>query len=704
MTRTIRKLMVSTILGGAAFTPLMLSQSANAQEARPAANEVPEAKKKTTKELHQLLLNSSGWVIWQPTETTTTSGTGWIVDKERKLMITNDHVVEGTDTLQVIFPIRKDGKLVREEGEYSIKKSVKGTVIDRDPVRDLALVQLESLPETSTALKMAAVEPEEGDIVRTIGGQTNGSDGFVWGNVSGEVRTVGVNGGLTRLGKVRSVMTTAPINGGNSGGPLINEAGELVAVNSYYKPAGESGRAVNGVVSGHVSVEEVRKYLKEIETFIEPKTVLNWTTRGERKLNAGRVDAAAKDFAKAIETDEKNAYAYYLRGRTFIEKNDARTALEDLNEAIKLDGNKYDYRVYRGVAYRALGKIDEAMSDFSAAIRQDPSKGAGYNQRGVTYFNAKKFDEASEDFTRAIEKDDKNPLYFANRAEVANELKKYDAAAKDFAVAAKLAPWKPEYIIATGNMLILAGKTGEAAEVFNEGANRTGNPIFLAKVGDALRMGKDFKQAVKFYTDALKGLGDKSKVSAVLSAYVGRGRCFLELKQFKDAVDDFTKVVDLTDGKNGDAFALRAAAHKGNGAANLAADDFAAAKKLGWKADKDDQIAKADKEGKNKDDADADKPSMVGTWKMSVMVQGVKISHRITFNEDGTFQASGTVSSEFGTEKSSDTGTWKISGTKLTIRGKEYGTVIRKFEMSGDDECEIVMEELDRTVTFSRVK
>ena len=704
MTRTIRKLMVNAILGGAAFTPLMLPTAAFAQAPVPAANEVPEAKKKTTKELHQLLLNSSGWIIWQPTETTTTSGTGWIVDKERKLMVTNDHVVDGIDTLQVIFPIWKDGRLVREEGEYSIKKSVKATVIDRDPVRDLALIQLESLPENCIALKMAAAEPDEGDIVRTIGGQTNGSDGFVWGNVSGEVRTVGINGGLTRLGKVRSVMTTAPINGGNSGGPLINDAGELVAVNSYYKPSGESGRAVNGVVSGHVSVEEVRKYLKEIEAIVEPKTVLNWTTRGERKLNAGRVDAAAKDFAKAIETDDKNAYAYYLRGRTFIEKNDPRTALEDLNEAIKLDGNKYDYRVYRGVAYRALGKIDEAMSDFSAAIRQDPSKGAGYNQRGVTYFNTKKYDEASEDFTRAIEKDDKNALYYANRAEVANELKKYEAAAKDFAVAAKLAPWKPEYIIATGNMLILAGKTGEAADVFNEGANRTGNPIFLTKVGDALRMGKDYKQAVKFYTDALKGLGEKAKPSAVLSAHVGRGKCFLELKQFKDAVDDFTKVVDLTDGKNGDAYALRALAHKGNGAANLSADDYAAAKKLGWKG-KDEQVAKADKPAKDdKDDADAEKPTLVGTWKMSVTVQGIKVSQKITFNDDGTFEVSSTNTGDFGTTKASDTGTWKVSGTKLTIRGKEYGTIIRRFEMSGNDECEIVMEELGRTVTFSRVK
>ena len=685
MTRTIRTLAAKLFIGTACFAPLVLPAAAVAQTNTP-TNAVPEAKKLSAKEQHQKLLKGSGWIQQRNGEGQILShGTGWVLDGDRKLMVTNDHVVSGQDAVWVVFPKYKDGKLVREESEYRGEKGVKAVVIDRDRTRDLAVIQLESLPEGVAALPLAADEPEEGDAVRTIGGYTNGSDNLVFGGVGGEVRTVGTNGGLHGSGKVRVVLSTVSINGGNSGGPLVNEAGELVAVNSYTVNTGPTGRAVMNV-NGHISIKELKTYLAEVDPLVAPKGAKEFVARGERKLTAGRNDAAVKDFSAALGKDDKNAQALYLRGKAFTAAGDPRTGLDDLSAAIKLDGERYEFRVARGTAQRALGKVDEAMSDFSAAIRSDPSQWEGYNQRGLTQFNAGKLAEAEEDFGRAIEKGEGVALLWANRGEARFSQKKFADAAADFAKAADLDPANSGYLMGLGNCLLNGGKPVKAAEVFVEAANRYGNPVFLTKAGSALLASGDAKQAVKLYTDAIKAFGDKGSAVNVASAYMGRGIAQKELKNYKEAADDLTKAIDLTGGKNGYAYLERGLAYQANGQGNAADDDFKAAEKLGVKVDK-----KATAE------------PVVGLWKMTTFNNGMKITQVIELKKDGTFEAATLYASDFGSNTVTDTGTWKLEKGKLTIRGKDTGTVVRKPTIDGDD-MSMEVEEIGKTVTYSRVK
>lgn len=687
MTRTIRTLAANLFVGGAAcLAPLALPAVAVAQDRQP-QNAVPEAKKLTAKEQHQKLLKSSGWIQRRNGDQTLSHGTGWVLDAERKLMVTNDHVVSGQDTVWVVFPKYKDGKLVRERAEYDADKGVKATVIDRDRTRDLAVIQLESLPEGITALPLAADEPEEGDAVRTIGGYTNGNEELVFGGVSGEVRSVGVNGGLHGNGKVRVVMSTVSINGGNSGGPLVSEAGELVGVNSYTVVRGRNGREVMNT-NGHISVKELKGYVATVDPLVAPKGAKEFVARGQRKLDAGRHDAAVKDFSAALAKDEKNAQALYLRGKAFTATGDPRTGLEDLTAAIKLDGERYEFRVARGMALKSLGKTDEAMADFSAAIRSDPSQWEGYNQRGLAQFDAGQFADAEADFARAIEKGEGVAVLWANRGEARFSQKKFADAAADFGKAADLDPANPGHLMALGNCLLNGGKPGKAAEVFVEAANKWGNPLFLSKAGAALLAAGDPKQAVKLYSEAIKGFGDKGRPADVASAYMGRGVAQRELKNYKEAVDDLTKAIDLTGGKNGHAYLERGLANQANGQGNAAEDDFKTAKKLGVEVDpKVVQVAEP----------------VVGKWKMTTFVNGLKITQVIEFAKDGTFEATSVASSEFGSSTISDTGTWKMEKGKLTIRGKETGTVVRKPTLDGD-EMSMEVEEIGKTVTFSRVK
>jgi hypothetical protein len=75
----------------------------------------------TPKEIYHKLLPSTCWVVHEKrvgSEPVLTSGTGWVVDTRRRLIVTNHHVIDGVDVVGVVFPILKDGKVVNDESTY----------------------------------------------------------------------------------------------------------------------------------------------------------------------------------------------------------------------------------------------------------------------------------------------------------------------------------------------------------------------------------------------------------------------------------------------------------------------------------------------------------------------------------------------------------------------------------------------------------
>jgi Do/DeqQ family serine protease len=147
-------------------------------------------------------------------------GSGVVVDATRGLILTNNHVVEGADSVSVTLG---DGRTFEAQP------------IGSDADTDIAVIKinatgLHALPlADSQALRV-------GDYVVAVGnpfglGQTV---------TSGIVSAVG-RSGLTGLGYQNFIQTDASINPGNSGGALVNLRGELVGINAAsYNPRGSN--------------------------------------------------------------------------------------------------------------------------------------------------------------------------------------------------------------------------------------------------------------------------------------------------------------------------------------------------------------------------------------------------------------------------------------------------------------------------------
>lgn len=185
------------------------------------------------------------------------SGTGWIADGKKKWLVTAEHVVGDETRVQVVFPAYRGGRVIGERDFYeSDAVSVAGRVLRVDADRDLALVELEEIPEGVTALPLAAEGPEPGETVHSVG--CPGGTAAMWVYSNGPVRqTVGMQ--LTqgsRGTKPRVIEAQVPLNPGDSGGPMVNQAGEVVGVNHALR------RGVQ-LMTLSVEVGEVRKFLAE---------------------------------------------------------------------------------------------------------------------------------------------------------------------------------------------------------------------------------------------------------------------------------------------------------------------------------------------------------------------------------------------------------------------------------------------------------
>ena len=156
----------------------------------------------------------------QPVERKTRAvGSGFIVDPEG-LVVTNYHVIEGADEIEVVFD---DGTRV--------PASLKGT----DPKTDLALLEI----DTDRILPYVAFgdsdEAEVGDWVIAIGNPFGLGGTTTSGIISARGRDI-------RSGPLDDfIQIDASINRGNSGGPLFNTKGEVIGVNSaIFSPNGGS--------------------------------------------------------------------------------------------------------------------------------------------------------------------------------------------------------------------------------------------------------------------------------------------------------------------------------------------------------------------------------------------------------------------------------------------------------------------------------
>jgi putative serine protease PepD len=155
----------------------------------------------------------------------TATGSGFAVDKDGYI-VTNAHVVEGADSVQVSFSENGDSTDAQVKG---VDRSTDVAVLKVDPskVKDLTTIPL---GDSSKA--------QVGDPVVAIGNPFGLSRTVTTGIVSGLQRQIQAPNGFTIANVIQ---TDAAINPGNSGGPLLDSSGRVIGINSQIQTGGGNG-------------------------------------------------------------------------------------------------------------------------------------------------------------------------------------------------------------------------------------------------------------------------------------------------------------------------------------------------------------------------------------------------------------------------------------------------------------------------------
>lgn len=551
--------------------------SKNAPAKKAAKKGGPPARRKlAAPDIYERLLQSTCLIVGYhaPTQSVVQIGTGWLYDAPKRLVVTNEHVVTsmdsakpGFDEVRVYFPMIRDGEVVSEPGEYFKEPNpILGTVIHRDPRSDLALVRLDRVPEGMTSLPLAKQSPKPGERVHTVGALPDGSEGM-WIYAGGEVRRVYRRStGNLRLAQV--VESQLPTNPGNSGGPVVNDFAEIVAVH-------EGGHKTARLVVMHIDLSELRTFLDETVPLADPKTAEAYNERGNLRLHAGRYDQAIRDYTEAIKLDASLTVALVNRGWAFVWKEDYRTARRDFDAAVQQEPENATAYEGRGLCSRELGQLDEAIDDFTEAIRRAPDDADLYQRRANAFKLKERPEEELADRNRAVELDGRQtPTYLVDRAQTLQRMGRNAEAIPDLEAAVTLEPGNWHWFYEWGICLEKLERTEQAVAVFSLGLQRNANEAGLHYMrAYCLRQLKRYAESVAGFQDAirlnpnkahyhrhlaysLQDLGEYQLAIAAYtkaieldpahaSAYIGRSECYAAIGDQASADADSAKATEL---------------------------------------------------------------------------------------------------------------------------------------------------------------
>ena len=187
-------------------------------------------------------------------------GSGFPLD-DKGTIVTNYHVIEGATSVKIKF------------GEQTA--DVQGFLIF-SPGKDIAILKANLGPARVAPLKLAMNKPVKGETVLTFGAPL-GFDSTVSNGIVSSVRK---GSDLREIFKSMTgsdvyveeqhydldavwVQTTAPISGGNSGGPLVNLRGEVVGLNTWHLVAGQN-------MNFAISADHITEMMKSANSGVHP--------------------------------------------------------------------------------------------------------------------------------------------------------------------------------------------------------------------------------------------------------------------------------------------------------------------------------------------------------------------------------------------------------------------------------------------------
>lgn len=158
------------------------------------------------------------------------SGVVYMKSNGKGYIVTNNHVISGSDAVQVML---------------ANGKTVNAKVVGKDSTTDLAVLSIDAKYVTKTAEFGDSKSLQAGQTVIAVGSPLGSeyASTVTQGIISAPARTISTSSGNQQT----VIQTDAAINPGNSGGALVNSAGQVIGINSMKLAQSSDGTSVEGM-------------------------------------------------------------------------------------------------------------------------------------------------------------------------------------------------------------------------------------------------------------------------------------------------------------------------------------------------------------------------------------------------------------------------------------------------------------------------
>jgi HEAT repeat protein len=370
------------------------------------------------RQLYDQLLKSTAFVeVLFDTGAGGVTGSASLVDRKNKLLLTNQHVTAAAaqGKVYVIFPMYEKGQLIVEKDAYSkairshADMVIPAYVEYQDSKVDLALIRLAGVPDSVIPIHIAKDSASPGQMMYSLG--SPGKAPALWILSTGQARsyphhmkwtTGNLDEKTTTDREAIMIETQSPVNHGDSGGPVVNDRGELIAVT-------QGGMQEANLLNIFIDVQEVKRFLsayyktkhlaqpEEAAPTVEvARDIPSLIKALQDRHNASR-RAAACDQLKSLGPEAKNAIAdliELLQDKDDIVRMKALAALSEIGfitqgelpkiiDAMK--DPKSDVRLNAILVIRHMGeeadsavpRLIERLKDDSTDVRLEAAKTLG---------------------------------------------------------------------------------------------------------------------------------------------------------------------------------------------------------------------------------------------------------------------------------------------------------------------------------------
>lgn len=416
-------------------------------------------------------------------------GSGFILDSDRGIVVTNRHVVVGQHELVVMF---HDGQTETVLGFLGVSQD-----------NDLATLKVSGQVDRYPQLELTDRLPSKGDDVLALGSPL-GLTGSVTKGIVSSIRKASEFG---HAGVAQWIQHSASISPGNSGGPLVDGEGKVVGVNTIFYKA-EVGQNINFAVA-FPHIRDVARNGSDL-----PKPLVDLVREAKQTLERIRANAQSGKFAVAeaelgrLPDSFQLLPDYWILKGEFAETREQWTAAIALfQKALSLDDGDSQvwYRIGRanqilGTIHALPSRYELAIEAFSAGIRKKPNDDDCWRGLGKALQSTKRWAEAERAFRRSLKLNPNRALTFTELGDVLESRGDVDGGLAEYKTALNMEKNLDVVHFNYGRFLQRIGRCRDAIGAFETSRDLTKDPVLKGRIELELRKSRrllDVPQSVR---------------------------------------------------------------------------------------------------------------------------------------------------------------------------------------------------------------